>query len=250
MAKQAKDWVDVTSKEWYYETRDSIAESTIERNFKLNEVPKKRFEHTDVMVMKCGTENAIVEFEKTGDKLCALNFASYKGPGGGFMRGQYAQEEALCHLSNLYNVLESYRSVYNERLSRLNNGRYGEDFIYSPNILFARELNNIDNPIRCDVLTYAAPCMMRKAKTEDYYNIWRVRLINAIVYPAMHNVDTLILGAWGCGVFCNKPEFVAQVWENLMPHIDGLYKRVIYAIPDGKNYNPFNKTISYNRIGE
>lgn len=241
----AKSWVDKVTSDWSDAITNSVSNSIVERNFKLQSMPEKRFEYTNVHLIQCGSERAIQLFAGDG-KLCVLNYASYKGPGGGFIKGKMAQEETLCHWSSLYPVLNEFRSEYMSRLNRLNNGYYHEDFIYSPDVLFSREQYSTDNPIKADVLTYAAPCMLRRPKTDEYYDIWRTRLVNALVYPAFHGADKYIIGAWGCGVFCNSPRFVAEVWDAIMPYVDGLYSDIIYAIPDGKNFYVFKDVLKNN----
>ena len=41
-------------------------------------------------------------FDEENERLAALNFASFKNPGGMYMEGSSAQEESLCHYSILY----------------------------------------------------------------------------------------------------------------------------------------------------
>ena len=57
-----------------------------------------------IVLTDANTVDAIHKYAKDG-KICALNYASYKTPGGGYMKGMMAQEEYLCHYSNLYNVI-------------------------------------------------------------------------------------------------------------------------------------------------
>ena len=46
------------------------------------------------------------------EKVCCLNFASAKNPGGGFLGGSQAQEESLARASGLYASLQQTREYY------------------------------------------------------------------------------------------------------------------------------------------
>ena len=45
----------------------------------------------------------------------------------------------------------------------------------------------------------------------------------------------LILGAWGCGVFRNRPEVVAELWSEVLDTLEwrGRFARVVFAVPRG-----------------
>lgn len=249
---RARRWVKFVEEAYNDEIRYSIENSVVENNFNGAERLKgltPRFPKTEVYLTDDTVEEAIVKAASEGKKVCVLNFASYKNPGGRFYDGSLAQEEALCHVSTLYPVLRHFRNVYEERMSRLNNGLYNEDFIYSPDVVFQmdRELYKVD------VLTYAAPCMIRRPKTDEYAALFKRRIINAYAYPYLHDVDIVILGAWGCGVFCNDPVFVASMWDMCTYYLNGYYEKVIHPIPNlgksgSRNYAAFDKHMTFNRV--
>ena len=59
-------------------------------------------------------------------------------------------------------------------------------------------------------------------------------------------VDTAILGAWGCGVFKNDPYVIAYLTMHFINKMNGHLKTVIFAIPDAKfkqNYQAFSKAV-------
>jgi uncharacterized protein (TIGR02452 family) len=183
------------------------------------------------------------------DKTGVLNFASQRNPGGGYLNGSTAQEEALCRASTLYAYLEHSRAYYGEG-KRSEPGIYAGNMIYSEDVLFFRDNRNtlVEHPVKADVLTSAA--VNRKAVPGKY----SAKQLNEIMYSRMKAVLTLfaykqckrlILGAYGCGVFGNDALFVAKAWKSLLysENYAPLFSRVTFAVldrdPAGQNIRAF-----------
>lgn len=178
--------------------------------------------------------NAVTQY---GGKVCVLNFASYMNPGGKYFEGSCAQEESICHRSILYNVLKSERIIemfYATHRGNANDSCYTDHLLYTPDVVF-------DDGAVCDIITCAAP---NKGAAMRYKNVDGVKVdeymherCSAVLRAAYCNrVDTLILGAFGCGVFKNDPSVVATSFKSLLTgRFANCFERVIFAVPDETN---------------
>lgn len=69
-------------------------------------------------------------------KIALLNFADYLSPGGRYLQGATAQEEILCHQSNLYQIISNFNKYYEWNNQHINYHLYRNRAIYSPNVVF------------------------------------------------------------------------------------------------------------------
>lgn len=168
--------------------------------------------------------------------LAVLNFASFVSPGGGYERGAWAQEEALCSESTLYNVLATKRSWYAENRRRhINCELYRNRGLVAPRIRFERDGYHS----YADVITVAAP-YARRAR-ENYHVAEktlvsamreRIRFVLAIADDLGHK--KLVLGAFGCGVFGWDAKVVAPLFLEELASGAHVAEEVVFAVPRGR----------------
>lgn len=192
-------------------------------------------------------------FEHKDGKTAVLNFASYKNPGGKYLDGSSAQEECLCHSSNLYNVISKFPDYYKWNNDHKNKALYTNRALYSKNVVFVDDSVCVygAEPIQvtADVITCAAPNYTAAAKyagvDEKDNNIELYSRIKFILDIAEHNkVDTLILGAFGCGVFGQDANTVASLFQLCLSSYDYHFKNVYFSVlnvGNGLNYECFQK---------
>lgn len=199
----------------------------------------------------CGTYDAIMSCTKAQGRVAALNFASFKNPGGGFMNGSTAQEEMLCHDSFLYNVLEKETDFYEENRKDVNKGMYYNAALYSPDVTFVEaDAHGIKREKACDIITCAAPNWSAASKNHvsisECNKALRERIEFILDVAQANHVDTLILGAFGCGVFRNDPRVVVETFEETLNKEKYTIREVIYAVPNKKsdNYKAFEAYLS------
>lgn len=197
-AEQAKKHTKEMEKLYGDKIKESIRDTIIYgTNFVSN---KEHFCDMDIVIEDLDSVSAIMKYS-TGRKMAVLNFSSYKNPGGMFINGSKAQEECLCHESFLYNVLSKLvEQFYDWNNQHKNKALYLNRGLYSPNIIFNRD----GKIVSCDVITCAAP---NKSTAQKYQNVsdeentkvLRSRIKYVLDIAKDNYVDTLILGAYGCG---------------------------------------------------
>lgn len=178
-----------------------------------------------------------------------LNFASAKNPGGGFLNGAKAQEESLAISSGLYLTLLENEKYYNEN-RKCGSMIYTDYAIYSPEVVFIRDknLSLVKTPITASILTMPAVNMGQiLLKTpelkEEAEKVMKQRMRKVLYIFANKNNKTLILGAYGCGVFRNNPVLIARYWYQLLREekLETNFENIIFAIYDtSTNKNTLN----------
>lgn len=253
-AKEAEQWVKKMEKEHPSEIAHSVRCSLIYNKEDVN-YPcleenyhcLKRYHDTIVRLESLDSVSAVLKYTDLSSKTAVLNFASYKEPGGMFLQGSKAQEECLCHESTLYNVLRKFDSTYYARNRKaLNRALYQNTALFSPDIYFERN----DTSVKCDVITCAAPnfsaaskyCNVSRGENTD---VLKSRIKFILYLAATKQVDTLILGAFGSGVFGQDAKEVAEITMKLLKRYNGVFKKVVFAVIDEKstNYKAFNDVI-------
>lgn len=211
--------------------------------------PKGENEPTRFLLWSCSTVRAVLDLAGQGaEKMGVLNFASAKNPGGGFLNGAMAQEESLAASGGLYPTLIRHEDYY-----RRNRGCgtmvYTDCAIYSPDVVFFRneDFRLVEKPVTASVLTLPAVNLGQVIqKGEDPKAAkaqMKKRMARALELFAAMGDRTLVLGAYGCGVFRNEPRDVARWWAELLsppevgapqdgPELWGRFPTVVFAVMD------------------
>ncbi len=211
---------------------------------------------TQIEVWAMTTIAAARELLRQGEQtLACLNFASAKNPGGGFLGGAEAQEENLAKASSLYPSLITQMAHY-EAGRAYKSCLYRHDMIYSPNVVFFRDDTYalLEQSFQIAVITSAAvnAGVVKRNEAQNIAQVepvmrQRARYVLRLALAQGHR--SLILGAWGCGVFQNDPQQIAEIFMDLLTQeqeFSQRFKRVIFAVPIGKrdkNHEAFFKKI-------
>ncbi|MFF0885827.1 TIGR02452 family protein [Streptomyces sp. NPDC001046] len=167
-------------------------------------------------------ESSLEAARRLGGSVAVLNFASARNPGGGYLNGAQAQEEALCRASALHTCLLRAADFYDHHRAH-RDPFYTDRVIHSPGVPVFRDDRGrlLDEPYTAGFLTSAAPnagVVLRTApqRAAELPRALAARAERVLETAAAHGYPRLVLGAWGCGVFRNDPAQVAAAFHGLL----------------------------------
>lgn len=182
-------------------------------------------------------------------RVAVLNFANAYHPGGGVKHGAMAQEECLCRSSNLYSGLTLpylIRNYYKDN-QRTTGDRGTDKVIWSPGVTVFKSDDAVpvmlDHFFEVDVLTCAAPYYdinkkhpIPLAQLED---VFYHRILNILEVAVANDVDSIVLGAFGCGAFNNPPGLVAEAFYRVLveKQYRNYFRRIVFAIKKNDREN-------------
>jgi uncharacterized protein (TIGR02452 family) len=172
--------------------------------------------------------------------VAALNFASAKNPGGGFLNGSQAQEESLARSSALHASLLRAREFYEQHRASPSL-LYSDAMILSPGCPVFRDDDGrlLEEPQLVTFITSPAPNSGAAADNRPQElplipDVFRRRSEYVLALAASQGYKCLVLGAWGCGVFRNDPAVVAAAFLGHLRHgaWSGFFERVVFSVLD------------------
>ncbi|WP_165073241.1 TIGR02452 family protein [Paludisphaera rhizosphaerae] len=174
-----------------------------------------------------------------GGPVAALNFASAKNPGGGFLNGSQAQEESLARSSALF-ASQQRAFVFYERHRASSSLLYSDSIILSPDCPIFRDDDGalLDEPRSAAFITCAAPnagaiATNRPQEHSEIPETLARRAERVLALAASRGYRQIVLGAWGCGVFRNEPALVASIFARLLNGPwSGRFDHVAFSVLD------------------
>lgn len=193
------------------------------------ELPAPAHEATETYVT---TDFATTAAYRAKGKTLVVDPASFTRPGGAYEDGSFGPEQILCAGSNLYPVLQGMKSAYYDtnrgfQCGQLFTGRA----LYLSDIVFIRD----GGMKQADVLAIAEPNRQRALenhRSEAECDKVLADRIEAILHiAAAHEVETLVVGAFGCGRDAGDEDTSIALFKQWTEAHPGAVKTIVFAVP-------------------
>ena len=168
---------------------------------------------------------------KAEGKTLAVDPCSFTRPGGGYEDGSFGPEQILCAESNLYPALQGCKGLYHDGNRGFASGQLFTDrALYLPNIAFVH-----DGDIRhADVLAIPEPNRTRALENHrserEVAAALAARIEALLRIAAANEVETLVVGAFGCGPQGFEPAVVIELFRSWIAAHPGAIKHIIFAV--------------------
>lgn len=169
--------------------------------------------------IECFPESANHTIARTSNPL-VLVFGSAHKPGGGVLTGATAQEEDISLSTSWYFHVKDCDQFYKKEHKNL---LYSDLALYVKDALLFRDAYG--QPITATPISLigaAAPNLNGMKKSNNVlsdkiiYDTLERRIDGVLGVAQKNNHPTLIVGAWGCGVFHLDPHTVAQTFKKCL----------------------------------
>lgn len=233
--------------------KDSVNKQRLYLEAEKIDIPESKGLSCRTVVSTKRSFEAASAYARAGKKVAVLNFAAASSPGGGVLHGSSAQEECLCRCSTLYKCLNidmMWQDFYTPHRNA-GNSLYNDDCLYTPGVTVFK--SDISFPERMDekdwyqvdVITSAAPNLrnapvsstnslaggvLADIEENSLYKLHLKRLDKVFRAAAANGAEVLILGAFGCGAFCNPPIIVARAFKAIQEKYASYFETIEYAI--------------------
>ncbi|SDM43719.1 TIGR02452 family protein [Halarsenatibacter silvermanii] len=160
----------------------------------------------------------------------------------GFLKGSGAQEESLARSSALYPAIKQMDEMY-EANRKHDSSLYLDYMIFSPEVpVFRRDSGELlDKPYNFSFIT--APAVNAgavrenesKERIDQIYPTMKSRIEKILALACEEGIQTLVLGAFGCGVFRNVYEDVAEIFKNFLiddERFNSAFTKIVFAVLD------------------
>lgn len=234
-------------------------------------MPAKGGKPPRISMSMMDTIEALLKFGKErGRVVCGLNFANGKDVGGGYKNGSTAQEEDLCRrIPTLYSSLHQAErdGLYPfgpPTCSSSDKPEKYSDVLYTCGLTIARageeegyRILSKEEQVDVSLIAAAAPNIRFAHEVSDPVLIYRTIqtiFIAPQFVPSDKGVNTLILGAWGCGAFGGDPIQIAELFVRALvqDNLGQPYDEIHFAIPSltttDVNYQAFREVFQRFRL--
>lgn len=243
ISKSGKE-VDITH------CNNKVKESIYEYNGKYDFIEANIYPEKKTKITVINQKAINTAFESEG-KTAVLNFANGLFPGGAYRLGANAQEEDFFRYTNISLSINYNRNMYINNLLRFNRFKYSDRMVYSE-VFILRDPSGdlVDNPVSIGVITSPAVAYTMSKfllVSKQHAKLVMEKRIDKIMGLALtQGVETLILGAFGCGAYGNNKEDILDIFNKLMhtKYNDKFYEIIfsIYTNSD-KEFNFWNNGI-------